>query len=70
MLRRMLVRVPATASTPPIPVYVARPPGNGPFPAVLLLHGCAGFDGYLAVGADRLAARGYVGVALDGLRSA
>ena len=34
---------------------------------MLLLHGCAGFDGYLAVGADRLAARGYVGVALDAL---
>jgi dienelactone hydrolase len=62
-----MLTVPATANTPPIPVYVARPPGNGPFPAVLLLHGCGGFDGYLAVGADRLAAKGYVGVALDAL---
>lgn len=62
----MLV-VPATATTPAIPVYVARPAGSGPFPAVLLLHGCAGFDGFLAVGADRLAAHGYVGVALDAL---
>ena len=62
-----MLTVPATAGTPPIPVYVARPQGNGPFPAVLLLHGCGGFDGYLAVGADRLAARGYVGVALDAL---
>jgi dienelactone hydrolase len=60
-----MLMVPATASTPPIPVYVARPEGTGPFPAVLLLHGCGGFDGYLAVGADRLAAKGYVGVALD-----
>ena len=57
--------VPPTASTPAIPVYIARPPGNGPFPAVLLLHGCAGFDGLLAIGADRLAAHGYVGAALD-----
>jgi dienelactone hydrolase len=62
----MLV-VPATPGTPAIPIYVARPPGNGPFPAVLFLHGCAGFDGYLAVAADRLAVRGYVGVALDAL---
>jgi dienelactone hydrolase len=62
-----LLVVPATATTPPIPVYVVRPPGTGPFPAVLLLHGCGGFDGYLAVGADRLAAKGYVGVALDTL---
>jgi dienelactone hydrolase len=62
----MLV-VPATATAPAIPVYVARPDGDGPFPAVLLLHGCAGFDGFLAVGADRLAAHGYVGVALDAL---
>jgi dienelactone hydrolase len=63
----LMLSVPATAKTPAIPVYVARPSGNGPWPAVLLLHGCAGFDGYLAVGADRLAARGFVGVALDTL---
>src|SRR5580692_974200 len=62
-----MLTVPATANTPAIPIYVARPQGNGPFPAVLLLHGCGGFDGYLAVGADRVAARGYVGVALDAL---
>jgi dienelactone hydrolase len=63
----VMLAVPASGSTPPIPIYVARPPGNGPFPAVLLLHGCSGFDGYLAVAADRLAVRGYVGVALDAL---
>ena len=62
----MLV-VPATATTPAIPIYVARPDGNGPFPAVLLLHGCDGFDGFLAVAADRLVVHGYVGVALDSL---
>jgi dienelactone hydrolase len=59
--------VPATPSTPPIPVYIARPTGTGPFPAVLLLHSCQGFDGLLAIAADRLAAGGYVGVALDAL---
>src|SRR5580698_4683798 len=62
-----MLAVPATATTPVIPIYVARPRGNGPFPAVLFLHGCGGFDGYLAVAADRIAARGFVGVALDAL---
>jgi dienelactone hydrolase len=33
----------------------------------LLLHGCQGFDGFLAVAADRLVAHGYIGVALDAL---
>jgi dienelactone hydrolase len=63
----VMLTVPATAKTPPIGVYVARPRGAGPFPAVLFLHGCEGFDGFVAVAADRLAAHGYVGVALDAL---
>jgi dienelactone hydrolase len=63
----VILTVPATAKTPPIGVYVARPQGNGPFPAVLFLHGCNGLDGFLAVAADRLAPHGYVGVALDAL---
>jgi dienelactone hydrolase len=63
----VMLTVPATAATPAIPIYLARPKGDGPFPAVLLLHGCGGFDGLLAVGADRLAARGFVALALDAL---
>src|ERR1700735_3507228 len=63
----VLLTVPATSTTPPIPVYLARPKGDGPFPAVLLLHGCQGLDGFLTVAADRLGAHGYVGVALDAL---
>jgi dienelactone hydrolase len=62
----MLV-VPATAQTPAIPIYLARPDGEGPSPAVLFLHGCGGFDGRLAVAADRIAMHGFVGVALDAL---
>jgi dienelactone hydrolase len=62
-----MTTVPATATTPAIPVYIARPDGAGPFPAVLLLHGCSGVDGFLAVAADRLAMHGIVGVALDAL---
>jgi dienelactone hydrolase len=63
----VMLSIPATANTPAIGVYVARPSGDGPFPAVLFLHGCTGFDGFLAVAADRLAAHGYIGVAIDEL---
>jgi dienelactone hydrolase len=63
----VLTTVPATPGSPAVPVYVARPAGAGPFPAVLILHGCGGINGYSVVTADRLALRGYVGVALDSL---
>ena len=63
----VMLEVPATPGTEAIPIYVARPDGNGPFPTVLLLHGCGGFDGRLAVAADLLAQHGMVGVALDSL---
>lgn len=67
LLAAILTTVPAAASTPAVPIYVARPDGNGPFPAVLILHSCAGFDGFDAVAADRLVPLGYVAVALDAL---
>lgn len=60
-----MTAVPPTATTPAVPIYIARPDGAGPFPAVLLLHGCDGFTGFGAVAADRLSFRGYVAVALD-----
>jgi dienelactone hydrolase len=63
----VMLTVPATANTPAIPIYVARPSDNGSHPAVLFLHGCAGFDGFLAVAADRLVPYGFVGIALDAL---
>jgi dienelactone hydrolase len=62
-----MTAVPATATSPAVPVYIARPVGPGPFPAVLLLHGCDGFNGFAAVAADRLTRLGYVAVALDSL---
>jgi dienelactone hydrolase len=62
-----LTSVPAVNGTPAIPVYIARPRTEGRFPAVLLLHGCQGFNGFSAIAADRLAAHGYVAVALDSL---
>ena len=63
----IMTTVPASAKSPAVAIYVAKPKGDGPFPAVLLLHGCDGFNAFVAYAADRLAARGYVGVALDSL---
>jgi dienelactone hydrolase len=63
----LLTVVPASAGAPAVPIYLARPSGAGPFPAVVLLHGCDGINGFAAVAADRLAARGFVTVAIDSL---
>jgi dienelactone hydrolase len=52
-----------------LPVYLARPLGAGPFPAVVVLHGCGGFNNVVATWADRLARWGYVTVAVDSLTS-
>jgi dienelactone hydrolase len=62
-----MMLVPATSTTPAIPVYVVKPQGRGPFPALVILHGCEGFSGFTAVAADRLAFTGYVVAALDTL---
>ena len=45
--------------------YLARPPGEGPFPAVVLLHGCGGFHSSMLFWADTLARWGYVTLAVD-----
>lgn len=63
----IITSVPATATSPAIAVYVAKPHGDGTYPAVLLLHGCEGFNGFEAVAADRLAMHGYVAAAIDEL---
>jgi dienelactone hydrolase len=49
--------------------YLARPDGTGPFPAVVVLHGCPGFFGGYAEIADRLKSWGYVALAVDSLGS-
>lgn len=48
--------------------YLARPAGDGPFPAVVVLHGCAGFaaGGSLHL-ADQLQDWGYVALMVDSL---
>lgn len=48
--------------------YLARPDGPGPFPAVVVLHGCGGFSsgGSLQI-ADQLQEWGYVALMVDSL---
>jgi dienelactone hydrolase len=45
--------------------YLAQPKGNGPFPAVVLLHGSGGFHASMLSWADRLSRSGYVALAVD-----
>ena len=49
--------------------YLTRPDGPGPFPAVVVLHGCPGFFGGYAEIADQLKSWGYVALAIDSLGS-
>src|SRR5262249_31132444 len=44
---------------------IYRPPGDGPFPAVVLLHTCAGIGGHLGDWTGRLLAEGYAVVTVD-----
>ncbi|HEV2335040.1 MAG TPA: dienelactone hydrolase family protein [Stellaceae bacterium] len=41
--------------------------GAGPYPAVVVLHGCSGFSSHDAVIADQIASWGYVVLAVDSL---
>ncbi len=44
---------------------LTRPKGNGPFPAVVLLHGCGGIRLYQDIWAERLAGWGYVALQVN-----
>jgi dienelactone hydrolase len=61
------VRIPATGATPAIPGNLVRPSGAGPFPAVLVLHGCDGVTSIETQTAQTLAKQGYVAMAIDTL---
>jgi dienelactone hydrolase len=52
-----------------LPAYLARPNGAGPFPAIVVLHGCGGFGSVVVSWADQLARWGYVALAVDSLTS-
>jgi len=48
--------------------FLAKPQGEGPFPAVLILHGCGGLSAYVRDDLPRLLASwGYVALAVDSL---
>lgn len=47
--------------------YLAKPDGVGPFPAVVVLHGCGGFSPLVFVMADTLKSWGYAALAIDSL---
>ena len=49
----------------PIKGYLAKPEGDGPFPAVLLVHEWWGLSEWVEGNADRLAGEGYVALAVD-----
>jgi dienelactone hydrolase len=61
------VTIPASGTVPAIPGVLVRPAGPGPFPAVLVLHGCEGLGPLQTLTIGDLAAQGYVGLAIDAL---
>jgi dienelactone hydrolase len=76
-----LVEFPTLPGQTPVDLngYLARPDtglaaelgspsnGGGPFPAVVVLHGCIGITGHFTGIADRLSSWGYVALAVDSL---
>jgi dienelactone hydrolase len=51
-----------------LPAYLGgRATGAGPYPAVVVLHGCSGFSSYNTNLADQIASWGYVVLAIDSL---
>jgi len=50
----------------PLVGYLSRPQGDGPFPAVVVMHGCGGLSSRLRTGwAERLVSWGYVALVVD-----
>ena len=49
----------------PLRAELILPPGGGPFPVVILLHGCGGLSGNMRAWADRLVGWGYAALILD-----
>ena len=47
------------------PLQLWLPPGNGPFPAVLVMHGCGGINDHHRAWAGRLIGWGYAAVIVD-----
>jgi len=55
----------AAGGSPQLRGYLAEPEGHGPFPAVLMVHEAFGLDDITVRHAERLAAAGYLVLAVD-----
>jgi len=60
--------IPASGGGPDVRAYVAVPPGEGPFPAVIMIHEFYGLNQSIVGKAQGLAEEGYVVVAPDTFR--
>lgn len=61
------VAVGGSAAGPEITGWMYRPPGQGPFPGIVLAHTCSGVSSHTATWGKLLASWGYVVVAPDSL---
>lgn len=66
-LKRGAVAGGSQALGQPLTGRLKKPDGTGPFPAVILLHGCGGIWRWDEVWSDRLAEWGYVALSIDSL---
>lgn len=60
--------IPGAADGPDVGGYVARPEGNGPYPAVIMIHEFYGLNESIISKADLLAEEGYLVIAPDTFR--
>ncbi|MEP7284497.1 MAG: dienelactone hydrolase family protein [Chloroflexota bacterium] len=52
-------------SVPQLGGYLARPEGNGPFPAIVVIHEAYGLNNNIRSVAERFAGEGYIALAVD-----
>jgi carboxymethylenebutenolidase len=62
------VTISGAAGGPDVRAYVARPAGNGPYPAVIMIHEFYGLNESIVSKADLLAEEGYLVIAPDTFR--
>ena len=62
--------VPGLNGGPDVRAYVAKPPGAGPFPAVIMIHEFMGLNESITSRAELLAESGYLVIAPDTFRGA
>ena len=62
--------IPGLNSGPDVRAYVAKPPGEGPFPTVIMIHEFMGLNESIISRADLLAESGYLVIAPDTFRGA